>query len=45
MLCITLLPVPQKVINLSYTFDEENIVFVTWMVSSIYEVNKYYAFY
>ena len=27
--------VPQKVVNVSYTFDKENIVFVTWMVSSI----------
>ena len=35
MFYVKLLPVPQKILNLSYTFDEANIVFLMWMVSSI----------
>ena len=35
MFYVKLLPGPQKILNLSYTFDEANIVFLMWMVSSI----------
>ena len=34
-LYVKLLLVTQKVVNVSYTFDKPNSVFVTWMVSSI----------